>query len=218
MSLVQSERSPLRQATGIALVLLLHVGIIYALVSGLGRQVVEVLRKPLETRIIAEPKTTPPPPPLAPPPLPRLAAPPPPYIPPPEIQIRSAPPPVTAITAVTTVKPAEPVPFTRPPEPVAAPPAPAVRLPAVIDAARSCQQPEYPPISRRMGETGTVVLQFLIDVDGRVIDSKIDNSSGHPRLDEAARAALALCRFKPGSLDGKPEQSWAKLRYDWKQE
>jgi protein TonB len=44
----------------------------------------------------------------------------------------------------------------------------------------------------------------------------VDSSSGHPRLDEAARAALSLCRFKAGTVDGRPEKSWAKLRYVWK--
>lgn len=204
--------SPARHATRFALVVALHLGLGYALLTGLGHQVVEVLRQPLTTRIISEQKPPPPPPP--PPPAPTFAAPPPPYIPPPEIQV-ARPPAPTAITAVSTVKPIEPPP---PAAPVATPvaPAPVVRVPPVIDAAHSCQQPEYPATSRRLEEAGAVVLQFLIDTDGRVIDSKIDSSSGFPRLDKAALSALSLCRFKPGTVDGKPEQSWAKLRYVWR--
>lgn len=199
-----------RRLTGVALVVLLHVGIVYALLNGLGRQVVEVLHPPIEAKLIEEIK---PPPPKAPPPIlpPKLLAPPPPYIPPPDIQVRLPPPP-NAIAAVTREKPVEP------PPPVAARAPDPVRVAPVIDASKGCQPPEYPAVSRRLEETGVVLLQFLIDVDGRVADSRIETSSGHTRLDEAARAALSRCRFKPGSTDGKPEQSWARLRYVWKLE
>lgn len=205
-----------RRIGGFLFVVLLHAGILYALVSGLGRQMVEVIRSPLETRIVdeAKPPPPPPPPPIAPP---KLAAPPPTFVPLPEVKVQT-PPPANAITAVTTVKPAEPVPVLRAPPPVA-PPAPVaepVRVAPVIDAAHSCKRPEYPSMSRRLEESGVVMLQFLIDVDGKVIDSKIEKSSGYERLDNAARDALQLCRFKPGTVDGKPEQGWAKLRYEWK--
>jgi protein TonB len=190
---------------GLGGVVLLHALVIYALVTGLARKAIEVLPAPIETKILQEvtpPKEPPPPPP------PTFKEPPPPYIPPPEINIQQAPverP--TAITAVNTEKPA------------AAPPPPvhqAVRVPPVIDAKRGCRTPEYPASSQRLGEAGTVVLQFLIGVDGRVKDSRIVTSSGYPRLDEAARDALGDCRFVPGTVDGKPEESWAPIKYTWK--
>ena len=87
---------------------------------------------------------------------------------------------------------------------------------AVIDANRNCAKPEYPSASRRLEETGTVVVRFLIDVDGRVVDSKVESSSGYDRLDEAARNALGRCQFRPGSVDGKPEKTWASIKYIWK--
>jgi protein TonB len=110
---------------------------------------------------------------------------------------------------VTTTAPKE----APPPPPVAAPKAP-VRTAPVVQA-KSCEPPAYPAASRRLGETGVVILNFLIDAEGKVIESRIDASSGVERLDEAARRALALCKFTPGSVDGKPEQSWHKLRYVW---
>jgi protein TonB len=70
--------------------------------------------------------------------------------------------------------------------------------------------------ARRAGETGAVVLKFLIDTDGSVVESAVAESSGFDRLDEAARQALARCRFSPGTLDGHPERSWARIRYVWK--
>lgn len=199
---------PSRRLAGIGFVALLHVAIVYALVTGLGRQVVEILHAPIETRLLDEIK---PPPPEAPPPIvpPQFAAPPPPYIPPPEIQVRQPPPP-NAIAVVTREKPTEP------PAPIQAYVAPTpVRVPPVIDG-RRCRLPEYPPASKRMEEAGIVVLRFLIDVDGSVLESKVESSSGYPRLDEAARAALTLCSFKAGTVDGKAERSSAKLRYVWK--
>jgi protein TonB len=92
-------------------------------------------------------------------------------------------------------------------------PAP-IRVPPQIK--ESCRQPDYPPAAKRLGQTGTVVVKFLIEVDGTVADSAIETSSGYPRLDDAAREALALCSFKPGTVDGQPERSWAQVQYNWK--
>jgi protein TonB len=69
-----------------------------------------------------------------------------------------------------------------------------------------------------LGQSGTVVLRFLVGIDGKVVQSEIEKTSGHPKLDEAARAGLSLCIFKPGTTDGKPEQSWATIKYTWQLE
>lgn len=90
-----------------------------------------------------------------------------------------------------------------------------VRVAAVADSS-ACQRPEYPRNALRTETTGTVALAFLIGVDGRVLDSRVDRSSGSRELDRAAQAGLALCRFKPGTVDGVAEQSWARLEYVWK--
>lgn len=196
-------------------VLVFHVALGYALVQGLARKIVEVVRQPLETKIVEEIK--PPPPEKPPPPPPKLATPPPPYIPPPEVQVQV---PVSAptITAITTVKPPEPVPppaapAPPPPEPVK--PHVPVRTAPVVDA-RACEKPPYPAAALRANEIGTVQLNFLIDVDGRVLESRVARSSGSRRLDEAAREGLALCKFKPATVDGKAERSWARIEYEWK--
>ena len=207
------QKGPTNHLVGFTMVVLLHVLTAYALMSGLARKVVEVVKAPIETKIIEDVQKQPEAE-LPPPPPPKLAPPPPPYIPPPEvfIPVQTTTAPSNAITAVTTAKPVAA------PPPPPAPPKPAVRTAPVIDAARSCEKPEYPAASKRMEEEGTVVLNFLIDVDGRVIDSRIERSSGFPRLDQAARAALGRCKFKPGTVDGKPEQSWASMKYTWQLE
>ncbi len=91
-----------------------------------------------------------------------------------------------------------------------------VREPAKLQASGNCKKPEYPAISRNKEEQGSVQLLFLIGIQGQVLDSKIEKSSGFARLDDAARAALAQCQFKPGSVDGKPEPSWAHVKYTWR--
>ncbi|MBI3523183.1 MAG: energy transducer TonB [Betaproteobacteria bacterium] len=203
MSYVQPHDSG-RRLTGFVFVVLLHVVLIYALINGLARKIVQVVSEPLETKIIEEVKPPPDKPP--PPPPPKLAPPPPPYIPPPEVQVQ-LPPSVQqhAITAVTSVKP--------PPAPVR--PHVPNRAAAIVNAS-ACDKPEYPPASLRAQETGIVTLRFLIDVDGRVLESKVERSSGSRRLDEAARKALGLCKFQPATVDGKPEKSWAPIQYEWR--
>ena len=198
-------RSNTRRLAGLAITVVLHIVLVYALIHGLARKIVEVVSAPLETKIIEEikpPEDKPPPPP------PKLTTPPPPFIPPPEVNIQmpiqQAP---TISVAPSPTPPAAPV--------AIAPPPPAeVRTAAVVQAA-SCEKPEYPPAARRANETGTVRLQMLIDENGKVVDSKVERSSGSRRLDEAARAALELCRFRPATVNGKPTRAWARLEYVW---
>lgn len=85
----------------------------------------------------------------------------------------------------------------------------------VIDT-KSCDLPKYPKASLMNEETGTVSMSFLIGVDGKVAESKVDSSSGSKSLDKAALSAFALCKFKPGTKDGKVEQMWVKVDYVWK--
>jgi protein TonB len=62
-------------------------------------------------------------------------------------------------------------------------------------------EPHYPPESRRIHEHGLVVLRVIIDESGHAKEVEIYRSSGHPRLDEAARSAVARAVFKP-YMDG----------------
>ena len=92
-----------------------------------------------------------------------------------------------------------------------------VRVAPTLDGSKSCAKPEYPALSRRLEEQGSVVLRFLVGPEGVPIRSEIVSSSGFERLDQAAQAALSLCHFKPGTIDGQPapEPGWAQLRYTW---
>src|SRR5205085_5355184 len=205
-------QSSSRRLTGLVLTIGLHIVLVYALIHGLARKIVEIVTPPLETKIIEEIK--PPQPEKPPPPPPKLATPPPPFIPPPEVNIQIPIQPPPTITAAPTPPPPAPVVIAPPPPP--APAAPARTPPVVL--ASSCDKPEYPPASRRANETGTVLLSFLIDTNGKVIDSKVERSSGSRRLDEAARAGLELCTFRPATAGGQPTRAWARIEYVWRLE
>ncbi|MFP5390460.1 MAG: energy transducer TonB, partial [Gammaproteobacteria bacterium] len=144
-------------------------------------------------------------------------APPPPFIPPVEVNVQQTPQQPNPIAASTSQAPANtdirPAPPAQPAPAPAANPNP-VRIPAVADF-NTCAKPEWPKASLRNEETGTVTLSFLIGTDGRVADSKIVKSSGFRDLDKAALAGISKCRFKPGMVDGKPEQAWMQMQYVW---
>jgi periplasmic protein TonB len=55
--------------------------------------------------------------------------------------------------------------------------------------------PIYPPASRRAGEEGTVRLKVLVDTSGRASNVAVTQSSGFPRLDQAAMEAVRKWRF-----------------------
>ena len=204
------QRKPTKHLVGVGLVVVLHLLLLWAINSGLARSFVKKLKGPVEAVLLEEQKPDIPPPPPPPPPK-NLPPPPPAYVPPVDVLV-SAPPSANAIAAVSNT-----------PQPVA-PPSPApvvaaapVRTGAVVNSA-NCEKPEYPSASRRLEEEGTVSLRFLVGVDGKVIQAEVDKSSGFRRLDEAARAGLAKCQFKPATVDGKPEQAWASMKYTWRLE
>ncbi len=209
------QRKPQRHALGMALVVLVHLLLFWAIQSGLSREVTQKFQVAVDVLLLSADKPSPPvpapPPPKAAPPVPTAS-------PAPVPQPPSLPLPVAAAPAANavTVPPSAPAPAP------AAPAAPAaraesVRTAAVVNAAQ-CEKPEYPSASRRLEEEGTVHLRFLVGVDGKVIQSEVEKSSGYKRLDEAARACLAKCQFRPATVDGKPEQAWASMRYTWRLE
>lgn len=56
----------------------------------------------------------------------------------------------------------------------------------------------YPPMSRRLGQQGTVVVAFTLLEDGNIINVKIDSPSRYERLNDSALDAVKkVRRFKP---------------------
>ena len=79
MNYARQQKDPKKQGVGFLVVVLLHVGLGYLFVTGLGHSAIEVLKQPLETKLIEEvkPPDAPPPPPAGLPPAPDAPAPPP---------------------------------------------------------------------------------------------------------------------------------------------
>ncbi|MBI1907565.1 MAG: energy transducer TonB [Rhodocyclales bacterium] len=57
--------------------------------------------------------------------------------------------------------------------------------------------PVYPPMSRRRGEQGKVLVLVAVTPDGLAGEVSLRESSGYPRLDEAALKAVRGWRFVP---------------------
>ena len=206
------------RAVGICLVVLLHVVVVYALVNGLAHREIDVRQGPIETKIIEDVKVENTKVPLPSPPLP-LPPPPLPFVALPEIRI-DRPVPENRIDRPVPAQMAKNLPITNA-MPAEAPPAPLppksepVKVEPKLDLSHS-HEPEYPPISRRLGEEGTVLLQVLIDPEGRAVDVRVARSSGFARLDTAAvEGVREAYHFTPGTTDGKPDSMWLTFKITW---
>lgn len=218
-------RVPRNVAIGGAVVLL-HVAAVWGLNSGLLRRAVEVI-VPIEmlSAVIpppqpkVEPRAVPPPPAPVPARVPKQVAQPKPRTPTPApaprpVATPSPAPSPHAPTAVAEPQPAPP-PITAPvavaPAPATppAPPAPRIELPSSDAAYLQNPAPPYPPMSRRLGEQGRVILDVLIGADGTAKDARVKRSSGFERLDRIALETVRnRWRFVPGKRNGVAEDMW----------
>jgi len=73
---------------------------------------------------------------------------------------------------------------------------------------RVAPAPDYPRRAQQQRLTGTVLLQVLVGLDGRPIEVKVAESSGHRELDEAARAqVMKRWSFRPATRNGQAVQA-----------
>lgn len=64
--------------------------------------------------------------------------------------------------------------------------------------------PDYPAMSRRLGEEGRVSMKVLVSAEGAAAEVEIEKSSGSERLDKAAMAAVKQWRFIPANKNNQP--------------
>jgi protein TonB len=100
------------------------------------------------------------------------------------------------------VPPADPLPDTGP----VGPPDTGPQISTRLEYA-SAPAPSYPPEALARELEGTVTLRVLVDVDGSPLSVEIERSSGHRKLDDAARRqVLRKWKFKPAIKDGQAIQ------------
>jgi len=221
----EQQRNPGKHVVGIGVVIAMHVLVAWALVSGLARKVVDVIKAPIETKIIEEVAPPPPPPPENLPPPPKFAPPPPSYVPPPEVVVTN-PPPAPAITVTREVPPPAPVTIAPAPAPEAppAPPAPPPQAarPAIANvSACAPNNSDYPPAAIRAEATGTTRIQFTVGADGKMTKAEVIRRAGssreHRLLDRIALDKLSECTFKAGAdATGKPVGGTFEVEYVWR--
>jgi protein TonB len=222
LNYAEQQRNPAKHLVGLSVVVVIHIALGYALVNGLARKIVEVVKAPIETKIIEEVKPPEPPPPENLPPPPKVAPPPPSFVPPPEVVVT---PQTTQPTITTTQTPPPPTPVTIAPPPApAAPPAPAPQAarPAIANV-KACAptDADYPPAAQRAEATGTTKVRFAIDGAGALVKAEVVKSAGgsreHKLLDRTAVEKLSQCKFTPGSDEnGRPAGGSFDVEYVWK--
>lgn len=225
LNYAEQQRSPGKHAIGIGFVIVLHVLLGWALLNGLARTVIEVIKGPIETKIIEEVKPPPPPPENLPPP-PKFVPPPPSFVPPPEVLVNPPPTPAATITVTPVAPPPAPPVVIAPPAPAAppAPPAPprVAARPAIGNVASCAPGPDdYPVAAIRAEATGITKIRFRVDASGKLADADIVKSAGgsreHKALDRVALAKLSECSFRPGiDENGKAVGGTFDVDYVWK--
>ena len=193
------DKSASSKAGSIAIVVGIHIAVIFGRVAALNQG---ALMKQLQEikATVDTPKEKPKAPPPPPPDLVKL---PPPTAIIPEFQVATAPPPPSVTTA----------PKPPPPPPKAAPVAASDPLKPIM---RTHTIPPYPPISIRLNESGTTLMEVHITTEGNVDDCKIITSSSSERLDNAACDYVKrVWRWQPPTNQGTPTAVSTRVSVKW---
>ncbi|MGN6519328.1 MAG: energy transducer TonB [Dokdonella sp.] len=189
---------------------LMHAVAALALAVPLAMQVERIEPRRVEASLIEPPPPLPPPPERQPPPRApvRRAAPPPPAPVPPTRSVIEAPP----APAPVNVGPEQPD------TPAATSDIAATR--AVGESRRlaydGALKLRYPATALRSRQQGEVLLNVLVDTDGKVQRVEIARSSGHADLDTAAREAVQRAHFRPVLRDGQAVAAWGVVPIEFR--
>ena len=193
--------------------MLFHVAALWALQSGLLRRAAEVVI-PVEilSEFIEPPKPAEPPPPPPEPPKREVTKTPPPPRPQAIREPKPTPAPSAPTGSIEPPPPPAPLAPPAPPEPPAPPaPPPAPPAPKLVEISQGQTQyireprPAYPAMSKRLGETGTVIVAVYFNSEGFPKRAEIFKSSGYERLDQAAREAAMSSQVTPIRQQGANE-------------
>jgi len=202
MSYALSSPSTSRRSSLLGIVIGLHLGI---LLLALAAKTVapQIMEMPLIVDLLPAPQVEAPPEAK---PLPVAR---------PEPAIRKPVPlpkaPAPVLETTTSEAPAENAAVVPPQIAEPAPPAPAA---AAISQARFDADylrnppPPYPPLSRRMGEEGKVILRVSVNAQGTAESVEVHTSSGSSRLDDSALRTVRSWRFIPAKRGDVTVQSF----------
>jgi len=189
------RRSPSSNAIGIGLVVLLHLGVGYALFTGLGSQLKRVIINPMQVVIVPDKPVVEPPLPAPPKPadfeLPKTI-----FVPP--IEIARVPP----TDAVPLANSTDAVPVNRD---VAFNPPPAAH-PDTVAGAKRLAGPAlvYPARPLASGLEGWVDVQCDVDETGRTSQCAVIGHEGSNAFADAALPYVAAARYSPATHNGVP--------------
>ena len=191
------KKTAANKATSLAIVAAIHVIAILGLVAALNQGEIIAAMKDIQATVEAE-KT---PPKAPPPPPPDLVKPPPPVAIVPDFTVATAPPPAAVTTA---------------PKPPPAPPKAVASSDPLRPIARTRTLPPYPPISVRLNESGTTLMEVHITTEGNVDDCKVITSSSSERLDQAACDHVKrVWRWQPPTNQGAPIAVSTRVSVKW---
>ena len=76
---------------------------------------------------------------------------------------------------------------------------------------------QYPEVARNTGITGTVLIEFVVEKDGRVSNAKVKVPL-FPECDkEAVRGVMAMPKWKPGKNNGKAVRCYYQVPVTFRQ-
>lgn len=192
------------QRTGIlGVVIGLHVGI-FLLILAAKTVVPQIMEIPMVVDLLQTPEVEKPP----------EAKPLPVTKPQPVKQQHQAPAPKTPTPVIETTSSTVPTPAAPVAPPAETKPTPTVAAAEPVSQARfdadylKNPAPAYPPLSRRMGEEGKVILRVSVTPQGLAESVEIKTSSGSTRLDEAAQKTVRNWKFIPAKRGDNAVQSW----------
>jgi periplasmic protein TonB len=188
MGTAAGPRMTTERMAGIGFVVLLHVVAIWALVAGMVPGVAPKIVK--DITLVLQPTVDHPPPPAPTPPT--IPHPEEPTMQPPIVPLAGDPDHSIVVRTGPTQPPVPPTPLS--------PTAPDTSAVAV---AATHTTPDYPPLARKLGEQGHVLLRLGIAADGAVTGATVERSSGFADLDQTAVDwVIAHWRYKPATQGG----------------
>jgi protein TonB len=192
------DKSATSKAGSLAVVIGIHIAVILGLIAALNQGALMKQLQEIKATVDAakeKPKAPPPPPP-------DLVKPPPPVAIVPVFQVAAPPP------APVQVKP--------PPPPAPPPQRQVASSDPLKPIMRTHSIPPYPPISVRLNESGTTLMEVHITTEGNVDDCKILNTSSSDRLDTAAcEYVKRVWRWQPPTNQGAPVAVSTRVSVKW---